>query len=241
LGTLPNAWGSWANGVSVSGSVVVGYSGSPSFSRAFRWSGGNMTDLGIPSGGGWVSSVANGVSGDGLVVVGYANKTQANSNAAFRWSGGSMTTLGKLKGGAYSEALAANTNGSVVIGTSDSASGPRAFRWAGGTMLSLGTLPGQPSSYGRAVSGDGLKVVGYASDGSMEVLAASGSQLTTGRAFLWTSTGMVDLNTYLPALGLDLTGWTLREARGISGDGATVVGWGWHNGEPEAWVARLVP
>jgi probable HAF family extracellular repeat protein len=241
LGTLPNAWGSWANGVSGNGSVVVGYSGSPTFTRAFRWTGGTMTDLGVPSGGGWVSSVAYGVSADGLVVVGYANKTQANSSVAFRWSGGTMTSLGKLKGGDFSESLAASANGSVVVGTSDSTSGPRAFRWSGGTMTALGTLPGQPYSYGRSVSGDGLKVVGFASDGTVEVVPSSGSQLSTGHAFLWTAAGMVDLNTYLPSLGLNLTGWTLREARGISADGATVVGWGWHDGVPEAWTARLVP
>ena len=33
----------------------------------------------------------------------------------------------------------------------------------------------------------------------------------------------------------------LMGARGISNDGTTITGWGWHNGSPEAWVARLVP
>ena len=50
---------------------------------------------------------------------------------------------------------------------------------------------------------------------------------------------MVDLNTYL--LTLMPSGWTLRGALGISADGTTITGWGWHNGSPEAWVARLVP
>ena len=91
-----------------------------------------------------------------------------------------------------------------------------------------------------AVSGDGSMVVGYASDGSLQTLP-SGTVLTTGHAFLWTQTlGMVDLNTYLPTLGnIDLSGWDLREAQGISPDGSTIVGWGMHNGAPEAWIASL--
>jgi probable HAF family extracellular repeat protein len=155
------------------------------------------------------------------------------------------TNLGKLKGGSFSEAWSTNANGSVVVGTSDSSNGERAFRWTGGKMTDLGKLSGYANSYGRAVSADGFRVVGYSSDGTTEQAPGSGSILSTGRAFLWTSSGMVDLNTYLPTLGgISLEGWTLREARGISADGSIIVGWGWHddgvNGpRPEAWVAHV--
>lgn len=248
LGVLPGRPASWAYDVSDDGSAIAGYSGTLTTGRAYRWSGGVMTDLGLPSGKGWVSSKAWGISGDGAVVVGYANKSKANSEAAFRWAGGSMALLGTLRGGSYSEAIAADADGSVVVGFSASRNGDRAFRWTGGTMSDLGTLGGYPYSYARDVSGDGSIVVGYATDGSIEVVPASGSNVTTGHAFLWSSaTGMVDLNSYLPTLGIDLTDWELREARGISPDGTTIVGWGWHddalNGtsSPEAWIARLVP
>lgn len=86
--------------------------------------------------------------------------------------------------------------------------------------------------------------MGHCSDGTTQVSASGGSVLPTGRAFYWTSaTGMKDLNTYLPnELNVVIpSGWTLREARGISADGTTITGWGWHNNAPEAWVARLVP
>jgi len=40
--------------------------------------------------------------------------------------------------------------------------------------------------------------------------------------------------------GLDLTGWTLSEARDISPDGRVIVGWGINpSGKQEAWIASL--
>jgi len=53
------------------------------------------------------------------------------------------------------------------------------------------------------------------------------------------SLSTVDLNTYLAAHGVDLTGWTLNEARAVSADGRTIAGNGTHNGVREAWVVRL--
>ena len=62
-------------------------------------------------------------------------------------------------------------------------------------------------------------------DGSV---VGGASTLPSGdRAFLWTAAlGLVDLNTYLPTRGLDLTGWTLTDVRGISADGTVIVGYG---------------
>jgi hypothetical protein len=41
------------------------------------------------------------------------------------------------------------------------------------------------------------------------------------------------------ALGIDLTGWTLTRAYGLSANGLTLVGEGTHNGLQEAWFANL--
>ena len=62
-----------------------------------------------------------------------------------------------------------------------------------------------------------------------------------GRAFLWEAAlGLVDLNQFLPTLGIDLTGWTLTEATGISADGLTIVGNGVNpDGRIEAWIAVI--
>lgn len=41
-------------------------------------------------------------------------------------------------------------------------------------------------------------------------------------------------------LGLDLTGWTLRNALAVSADGQTIVGYGTNpSGFAEAWVAVI--
>ena len=85
-------------------------------------------------------------------------------------------------------------------------------------MENLGSLDGvgiEPADGGRiSVSGDGSVVVGtsYTAEGIV-------------RPFLWTrDIGMVNLQNYLPAIGVDLTGWSLCYATGISADGRTIIG-----------------
>ena len=56
------------------------------------------------------------------------------------------------------------------------------------------------------------------------------------RAFVWTENlGMTDLNTLLPTLGVDMTGWVLTSANDISDDGTTIVGEATYLGSPRAF------
>ncbi len=233
LGDLPGGYfESSAKGVSSDGSVVVGHSNSASGGEAFRWTlGGGMAGLGHLPGGAF-RGVADGASADGSVIVGNGDSASGQVEAFRLTSGGGMVGLGDLPGGSFqSSALCVSADGSVVVGSSESASGREAFRWtSGGGMIGLGDLAGG-SFYSNAfaVSGDGSVVVGRSN-------SASGSE-----SFVWDSTnGMQSISSILINGGVDLTGWTLYTAYGISTDGQTIVGYGTNpSGNTEAWVANI--
>ena len=225
--------GSWSKAYNVSddGFVVVGVSLSSRGQDAFRWTAtGGMKSLSDPL----LESVhcwAMATCADGSVVVG-----MGNGGEAFRWTQTTgMVGLGDLPGGDFfSEASAVSTDGSVIVGKSSSASGWReAFRWTQSEgMVALGDLPG-----GEFVS----EAMDVSADGSV-VVGEGWSATSTSEAFIWDATnGMQNLRTVLENdYGLDLTGWTLHNATGISDDGLTIVGYGKNPyGNEEAWIAQL--
>jgi probable HAF family extracellular repeat protein len=183
---------------------------------------------------------ATGISADGSVIVGNVGNPIDCDNGglcyywparAVQWIGGqsAQSIFGNNPQQPPSSASAVSADGAVVVGWRKTPSGSQhAFRLAEGVLLEMGSLPGDEWAEARAVSGDGSVVVG-----------ASGTAAYSAHAFLWTVEGMVDLNDYLPALGIDLTGWTLTQATGVSADGLTVTGNGTHNGATEAWVASI--
>ncbi len=220
LGALPGGDFSYGNGVSANGMVVVGQSNdSTSVYRAYRWSAGVMTAL--PRVAGSISDAeAWGTNADGSVVVGqdYVGGT-ASGYRGFRWtsSGGTQTLL-PLAGHRSSRAFCVSANGAVIAGVSNLVgidfSIPVIWNAAGNvTALSMpaNMTEAQPS----AISADG-SVIG--------LLARMNGD---PRAGMWTAaTGAVDLNAYLPTIGVDMTGWVLTRTYGVSGDGRTIVGEG---------------
>lgn len=223
---------SQGTGVSADGSVVVGDGKSASGTEAFRWtSSGGMVSLGELAGGGFYSQ-ALGVSADGSVVVGVSESDSGFE--AFRWtSGGGMVGLGDLPGGVFfSMAWNTSADGSVVVGQASNASGAsEAFRWTNsGGMVGLGSSPaGLSTQIAFAVSADGSVVVG------------SGSSDSGPEAFVWDATnGVRSVKDVLVAQGVDLTGWVLDGATGVSDDGTVIVGSGTNpDGNTEGWLARL--
>lgn len=177
-------------------------------------------------------SVATGVTPDGAVVVGYSQT--ASGIEAFRWTLPSgMTPLGDLAGGSvecYVNAISAD--GSTLVGTGTGPNGYEAFRWtASQGFVGLGDFPGGISQSGAtATNADGSVIVG------------NGRTALGSEAFYWTaSLGLRGLRQILVEdYGLDLAGWVLRDATGVSADGKTVCGWGTDpNGSPQAFVAYL--
>lgn len=232
LGNLSNQ----ASGVSADGSVVVGRGSIDLFSiQPFRWEDGTMTmlDLGANALGRKFEGCAFNVSADGSVIVGERFHAMiAGYKEAFRYENDSdtMMCLGYPPGSTASWAFGVSADGSTVVGAGMS-SHTEAFHWADGVMTGLGDLPGGGlSSWAIDVSADGSVVVGYGS-----------TDLGT-EAFLWDAhNGMQNLKDLLEsAYGLNLTGWTLSFASGITPDGLTIVGGGINSdGNTEAWIAEI--
>lgn len=229
LGELPGAiYGSEARGVSADGSVIIGCNSS--VGQAFKWTPATgMIGLDVPDNG-W-GNMAYGVSADGSVIVG-AGYTGYETEACKWTQEDGWVGIGDLSGGSfYSVAYGISANDSVIVGYGTSGSGQEAFHWtATDGMIGLGCLPGGLYSYAYGVSADGSVIVGQSdSDSGYD-------------AFYWTAAdGMQSIKNILENnCGLDLTGWTLTEARAVSADGLTIVGSGRNpDGYEEAWIATI--
>jgi probable HAF family extracellular repeat protein len=112
---------------------IVGYActAANASCRAFLFSGGTTSDMGLPAGNSTATSI-----NDLQQVVGSVTVSSSGARHAYLFSNGTVTDLGTL-GGATSDALAINEHGDVV-GTSLSAGGtPRAVLWRNGTLIDL--------------------------------------------------------------------------------------------------------
>ncbi|MCK6486694.1 MAG: PEP-CTERM sorting domain-containing protein [Phycisphaerae bacterium] len=233
LGDLPGGpFSSTAMGVSASGSIVAGFSDTgPSRTQAFRWTAATgMVPLGdLP--GGDDDSAAYAISGNGAVICGTA--AGPTGLELFRWTAESgMVGLGDLPGGEqYAACTDLSVDGGVIVGVGYS-SNFEAFRWTADTgMVGLGGLDAFVlDSWAWATSGDGSIVVGR-------------SRLNgNSAAFIWDAqNGMRELRSVLiDDYGLNLTGWTLHEATGISSNGRAITGTGRNaSGQTEAWLAVI--
>ncbi|MBY0113391.1 MAG: hypothetical protein K2Y21_11255 [Phycisphaerales bacterium] len=231
-----------ASGLDATGSIISGnYSALSGFgfaSYGARWNGASVVGLSIPAGS--IASGASGITPDGVYVIGDTGPGGGflgltYSPIARIWSNPSTyITLGTLPGGTTSNGRAISSNAQAATGAADVFGVNHAYRWsAGGGMEDLGLLPGAPvngSSQGLAISADGLVVAGTATDSSSGPRAVISSVL-----------GLLNLNTHLPTLGVNLTGWTLTECTGISADGTTLVGNGLLFGQQRGWVVRDIP
>jgi len=234
LGDLPGgASSSQAAGINADGSVVVGGSYSASGFEAFRWTqAGGMVGLGDLPGGAF-SSEAVAVSASGEVIAG--NGSANSGGQAFRWTAADgLVGLGLMAGGSFTNARSISADGAAIVGWGDdvNAGGNQAFRWTEAEgFVGLGDLAGGTvHSVAMDVSADGSAVVGLAT-------AAQGST-----AFVWDAArGMRSLLDVLTQdYGLDLAGWRLTFASGVSDDGLVIVGAGINpNGDAEAWIASL--
>jgi len=224
-----------AFGVSDDGRVIVGVAYSSALAQgieAFREADGVIAGLGGPEGS--IGSVAADASADGSVVVGRSMQSGVGWEAFIWTEATGMTLLGSLPGETESNALAVSSDGKTIVGeTTMNTSDSKGFYWtAAEGIVSLQNIDqGIVSSYPADVSGDGSVIVGR---------SFSQIQGWTG-AFIWTKkTGIRCLADVLAEQGVDVSGWKLDGASGVSDDGRTIVGSGVNpDGVQEAWIADL--
>jgi uncharacterized membrane protein len=244
--TIPKLAGTdgfaYIRGLSADGNVNTGASSSTAsvgqpvhYAEAFRWTpAGGTVPLGdLP--GGVFASYGSAVSGDGATIVGSSMSADAEEPVRWTTADGGPIRLGEIAGGGPAgKALAVNANGSVIVGQATDDLGPVAFRWtSSGGMQSLGRVaPGTSEATG--VSADGSVVIGNSSMYNQGFLSGP---------FIWDAAhGTRELSTVLTNdYGLDLTGWVLVTASGISADGNTIAGTAYNPlGQMYGWVA-VVP
>lgn len=170
----------------------------------------------------------HGISWDGSVVVGQVVLPPSTVPQAFRWSElGGFALLTDLPGGTlFSEARAVSADGQIMVGSASSAasaasasSSAEATLWNGATPpLGAGDITREVAndpfnSYFSAVSADGAVAAGM---GTYKTATSSSTFLSPVR---WTAgSGYQELGD-LPGGGVS------GESRGISADGAIVVGY----------------
>ena len=243
LGYLPGGTlHSRAAGMSADGTVVIGTSdtnASGTTTQAFRWTdAAGMVGLGYLPNNKYATSLAAGISADGSVIVG-SSSDAAGEPEAYRWTAATgMVGLGFLANSTNrysmqtsvgSVASAANTDGSVVVGSSYSLyaspatnTGGEAFRWTAATgMVGLGYIGG------LTVAGSGAATTaayGVSADGSVVVGSEGGFATGAGpnHAWRWTAAGgMQDLGTLA---GADGRFELVSGASAVSADGTIIVG-----------------
>jgi probable HAF family extracellular repeat protein len=250
-----------AHGLNSTGSIIVGSSFSDTYNThiATVWQGTTTTTrLGAV---GSYTSTAFGTNDSGSIIVG---EIQIEDDISLvRWvSGGAYVEAAMGAGISHSPdwvyVNAVSADASVVVGyCSDDPLG--GYRWTAATGLLL--LPNSDRAYG--LTPDGAIAVGRSRDSGMACkwtglqnpvslgIAGAGYAANTnatvivgrtaaGEAFIWDAThGARMLATVLTSVGADLTGWTLYDAKAISGDGKVIAGNGSHNGVSQGWIARL--
>lgn len=173
---------------------------------------------------------ARGVSGDGQVMVGIS-RGGLSDGRAFKWTrSDGLALLGDIPfGNQFTNARAASFDGSVIVGVMQFGK-IEAFRWENGVMTGIGDLAGGVfRSEALGVSADGSVIVGAGFD-------ENGVQ-----AMVWDEVNqMRSIRDILTTNNIDLTGWQLQQAIGVSNDGTIIVGRGINPaGLSESWVVDL--
>ena len=212
LGTLPGS-NPFSRGYGINNAGVVVGESDNNRPRAFRFEGGELSDLGDLGGG---SAVAHDINEPGQIV-GASSSGQALR--PFVWWRGQMRDLGTVAGGddTPGRAWSINNRGDVVGFSRVAGTTSQATLWAGPNRPRIG----HPVGLGSLGDGERFSEA-FAINNRRQVVGRSLVTGSTERAFLWEQgTGMTDLG----ALGLNHSRATDINQRGqIVGYASTFAG-----------------
>lgn len=214
-----------AFGVSPDGSAIFGQSNY----YAARWTnnGATLNYLGDLQNG---FSYAIGSNTNGSIIGGYG--TLNSYRHACLWvPPAAPQDLGILFPNNDTWTTAMSRDGSTMVGfTGYGLFNQRAMKWTQATGLVDVGLPSfipNDEAVFSAVTSEGITSLGWATYNAAQ------------KAVHWTEVGgFQDLNGYLAAAGVNLTGWDLTECTGVSADARALCGNGLYNGQKRGWVVR---
>jgi uncharacterized membrane protein len=130
-------------------------------SRAVRWVGGRIQDLGVPRLG---DALALDVNAEGAIVGVYGESDDPATMRAFVWRAGRVTTLPGLRGAAGATARRISDSGLIVGSAFDAGGREHAVMWVYGRPVDVGIPPGFSGAYAMDVTDDGVVVGGAYTD-----------------------------------------------------------------------------
>lgn len=202
-GDRSDAYGINDAGEVVGTALVTGVGGAPNTWRAFEYSGGALTALGI----GGAYSIAWDINNAGQVVGEWGPSSEGGSHA-FVFKDGVLTDLGDL-GGGISYALSINDRGDIVgNGTTGRGDTVHGFIYADGKLVDLNTLLVAPDGWeirGASAVNEGRQIAALACriDNAYQCMPALLSPVPEPAAFALWSGGLVLLASR----------WGLRRSR----------------------------
>lgn len=216
-----------AMGISADGSTIVGQSNY--YAVSWTNNGTTLNYLGQIQASG--IDYAVGANSNGTIMAGYGSYNGYRAAARWQPSAGPVQNLGSLFPNNDTWIYGLSRDGSTMVGfTGIGFSARRALKWTQPSgLIDLGTSTPNPSDEAAfyATTSEGITCLGFA------------DFFAVRKAVHWTEVGgFQDLNGYLAAAGVNLTGWDLTECTGVSADATALCGNGTYLGQKRGWVVR---
>jgi uncharacterized delta-60 repeat protein len=230
-----------ATAISDDGSILYGFGYNADFdTRGIRFDTANMIAEEVPLPDGTYDTMftagERGVSNDGSVVVGSVTDNAGGGfDRAFRYDHGVGTVvLPQSPDGLWSTAVAVSGDGTLTLMTGDSFAAPY------GELFLHDITTGDLTSLGSPNTAWGpSNIMGMTSDATVVVGTFGATEAGATDSYFRNANGWFPLRAAIHLAGIDLNGWELTYALGISEDGTLVFGQGRNHGDEEGFVVEF--